>query len=289
MTETVNTSDTLSRIAQTVGELPASPAIVSKVMGLTSNLDAEIEEISSAISADQALTAKVLKLSNSTYFGRSKEVASLAEGIMVLGFFNVRSMVMATSAHKLFNTGPFSGLQEKLWHHSLAVAVSSRLIARKVKPGDTEEVFIAGLLHDIGKLVLLQQLTERYREIITRVEKGEGSFVELETAELGFDHCQVAAVLLNEWSFPSALPEAILFHHDIGVLVEDEPVPMAAILHLGNNLAQTFDIGFCDRPAPCLEDLASARFMQLDKETLDQIREDAEVQYQDEAKILEEV
>ena len=116
----------LDRIISTLGDLPASPAIVSTVMGLTSNPDSKIVDISKVLSADQSLTAKVLKLSNSSFYGRPKEVKTLEEAILLLGFFTVRSIVIATSAHTMYTKEIAGNSPEKLWQHSLATAVAAR-------------------------------------------------------------------------------------------------------------------------------------------------------------------
>lgn len=121
--KTVTTSNsTLEKIIGTIGDLPASPAVVSVVMGLTSNLDSNVDEISKVLCSDQSLTAKVLMLSNSSFYGRSKEVVSLDEAIPILGFFSVRSMVIATSAQTMYSSGEKDNPREWLWRHSLSTA-----------------------------------------------------------------------------------------------------------------------------------------------------------------------
>ena len=162
---------TLDDIISTVGELPASPAIVSSLMSLTSDLDSTVDDISKVLAADQSLTARVLKLSNSPYYGRTKGVTSLDDAIFLLGFFTVRSMVIATSAHQIYKGGGESDSTSKLWRHSLSTAVACRQIAKRIKHPDKDEIFIAGLLHDIGKLVMLDKLKDRYRDIVAEVEE----------------------------------------------------------------------------------------------------------------------
>lgn len=287
ITETSNTA-TLNKIIATIGELPASPAIVSSVMGLASDLNTDVDEISKVLSADQSLSAKVLKLSNSSYYGRSKGVSSLQEAILVLGFFTVRSMVMATSAHAMYRKSGDGDHEIKLWHHSLSTAMAARQIARHIKHSQKEEIFIAALMHDIGKLVLLQQLHEQYLAVIETVESEGSSFLKEESGQLGLTHCEVAAVLLDKWSFPTELSEAVCTHHNPLSAEDGKPVPMAQVINLGNQMAKKLDVGFADEKVENLAELDSARLMALDEETLNEIFEEFREHYQAESSIYEE-
>lgn len=279
----------LQRILETVGELPASPAVVSSVMGLTSNLDSKITDISNVLAADPSLTAKVLKLSNSSFYGRPKGVISLEEAVLILGFFTVRSIVIATSAHTMYSKNDTDGTRSKLWQHSLSAAVAGRQIATFIKHPLREEVFISALLHDIGKLVLLQRMPEQYREVLDAVAKDQGSFIEIENQILSFNHCDVAAILLEKWSFPTSLTEAIEHHHDPPPSQEDQPIPVAHIVSLGNQMAKLTDVGFSDRKVEDLSELESAKLMSLDQEKLDLIFERFQEFYKIETSIFEGV
>ena len=278
----------LERIVSTLGELPASPAIVSTVMGLTSNPDSKVVDISKVLSVDQSLTAKVLKLSNSSFYGRPKAVKTLQDAILLLGFFTVRSIVIATSAHTMYTKEASSGPQEKLWQHSLATAVAARQIAQRIRHPAKDEVFIAALLHDIGKLVLLQKLTEKYLEIVTEVEDTGGRFIDVEADRLGFTHCEVAAILLDHWQFPQSLKEAVLDHHDPAPAQDDEPLPISHIICLGNEMAKHLEVGFDDAQAESMAGVESARLMGLDEETLQNILQETEEYYHIETSIFEE-
>jgi putative nucleotidyltransferase with HDIG domain len=280
-------TDSLERIISAVGELPASPAIVSSVMGLTSNLDSPVVDISKVLSADQSLAAKVLKLSNSPFYGRSKAVKTLEEAILLLGFYEVRSLVMATSAHNMYNQDDTGDMASKLWRHSLSTAVTARQIAAKIKFPNKDELFIAALLHDIGKLVLLQQIPGRYRDIVTHIEQNSLSFYEIENWELNFTHCDVADILLEQWSFPQSLRQAIFDHHSLPPIEEGVRPPMSYVIHLANNLAKELGHGFNDKRLENIEDLESAHLLGLDKETLSEILIVSEEHFNIELRILE--
>lgn len=287
MPAATSSNPVLQRILETVGELPASPAVVSSVMGLTSNLDSKITDISNVLAADPSLTAKVLKLSNSSFYGRPKGVISLQEAVLILGFFTVRSMVIATSAHTMYSKGDADGTRSRLWQHSLYSAVAGRQIATHIKHPKREDVFISALLHDIGKLVLLQRMPQRYKEVLEAVARQQGSFIEIEREILGFTHCEVAAILLEKWSFPTSLTEAIEYHHDPPPPLEDQPIPVAHIVCLANQMAKLTDVGFPDRKIENLSELESAKLMSLDQETLDTIFEQVQEFYKIETSIFE--
>jgi len=176
MTTTTETQRALDKIISTIGDLPTTPAIIATLMNLTADIDTDINKITRAIMADQSLTAKVLKLSNSSFYGRAKEVRTLNEAIIILGFMTLHSLIIATSTQTLYQKAGDDGVSGKLWEHAFAVALASRLVAQAVHFPFVEEAFIGGLLHDIGKLVLMQKTPEEYRRIIAEVEKTRGSF-----------------------------------------------------------------------------------------------------------------
>lgn len=289
MPNSVGVNPTVDKIISTIGELPASPAIVSAVMGMTSDLDANVTDISRVLAADQSLTAKVLKLSNSSFYGRSKEVKSLHEAILILGFFTVRSMVIATSTHRMFNGGESQAAQGKLWRHTLSAAIAARQVASQLRYPGKDEVFIAALLHDIGKLVLLQKLPAPYGKVIQKAEREHEDFYLVEKERLGFTHCDVARVLLQKWSFPESLIEAIYNHHDLPGPNDDGQPPMAYIINLGNYLSKTLGVGFDDRRIEDLSGLPAAIALGFNEESLADLQQAFAEHYQTEVKIFEEV
>jgi putative nucleotidyltransferase with HDIG domain len=278
---------TIERIASTIGELPSSPAIVSAVMGLTSNLDADVSDISRVMATDQSLTAKVLKLSNSSFYGRSRAVDSLEEAIMLLGFYSVRSLVVATSTYSMFETKGDKGPELKLWRHSLSTAIAARQIAAAVGHPGRDEIFVAALLHDIGKLVLLKKTTADFLQVIVEVEATTGSFTEVENSRFGFTHCEVAELLLEEWSFPVAMIEAIRDHHSPPPGDPEEAVPLAQMISLGNMLAKRLGVGFADRQVPDLHQTEAAQLLSLDQSALERLEQEVAEYFESETRIFE--
>jgi len=278
----------IERITATIGELPSSPAIVSAVMGLTSNLNADVSEISRVMATDQSLTAKVLKLSNSSFYGRSKEVSSLQESILILGFFTVRSIVIATSTRCMFEDHGPDSQQSRLWRHSLSSAIAARQIAAHIRHPNKDEIYIAALLHDIGKLVLLKNLGEQYETLVDQLEATQGTFASTEKEHFGFTHAEVASVLLQKWSFPENLTEAVCRHHQLPSYDGEGLVPIAHVIDLGNHLAKRLEVGFGDYQVEDLSTLESAQAMGIDEASLEELQNQTQTFYEAEAGIFEE-
>jgi HD-like signal output (HDOD) protein len=165
--------------------------------------------------------------------------------------------------------------------------VAARQIALALKHPEKEELFIAALLHDIGKLVLMLKLPDRYTEIVAEVERDGCPFVEIEERVLGFTHCDVAAVLLEKWSFPGTLIEAVFGHHLLPDAPDGGPVPPAYVIHLGNIMAKQLGNGFAEPAVDDLTALPSARALGLDENRLEDIRDKFQEQYQSEIGVFE--
>jgi len=179
----------INKMISSLGELPSSPEIVTAVMDLTSDPDSDIRRVEKLISADQSMSARLLKLSNSSFYGQRKSVATLHQAIIIIGFYTLRSLVVATSIHSLYKNKNGNSIEKKLWEHSLTTAMACRKAAKKLGHHHLEEIFMAGLLHDIGKLVMSQKLGPNYENIYTKAENERLKFKDWEKAELGFSHC----------------------------------------------------------------------------------------------------
>ncbi len=235
---------TIDKIIEKLGELPAAPIILSKVLKLTSDLRSNIYDISKYISADQALTAKVIHLSNSPIYGRIFAISSLNEAIKVLGFNQVKSIIITASAFRIFQSVEQASIAHILWGHSLATALAARLIVEKYGMLDKEEAYLCGLLHDIGKLVLLQSIPHCYSDIVEKVKEGDLSFIQAEGKELGFNHVNVGHELLKIWKFPTNLVSQISAHHTTKVNQKEYSMNLARVTAIANSIAKQIGAGF---------------------------------------------
>ena len=262
--------DQLNTIVMTTRDLPAMPQVAAKVLELSSDPNTSAEELQKVIADDQAMTARILKIANSAMYSCSRKIGTLTEAIVMLGFNSIRSLVVTSAARNLYNMkSSSSGLKERLmWEHSIGTAFACRLLAESRAPGLTEEAFLAGLLHDIGKLVLTQRLPAEFDEIVQTVYNENKPFSTTERAILGFDHAQVGALLVNKWKFSPILENVILNHHNPEALSPEEPLLL--FLDLGNKLCHKLGIGFPEEPDLELQDCPANQILGLSADQFEQ-------------------
>lgn len=280
----------LDKIVATIGELPTSPAVVSTVMGLTADLNTEVDKLSRVLLGDPALTAKVLRLSNSPFYGRARAVGSLNEAVLILGFYTIRSLVVASSTYSLFGRKTRGAVSSILWDHSLATAMAARIVARRIKHNQVEEAFIIGLLHDIGKLILFQKMDDVYKGIINAARRDKRNFLDIEEEELGFSHCELGSIILTRWNFPEFFVEAVANHHtpDLTSPRDADHVGLSHVVHFANEMAKKMGYGFIKDYDVDLVSLRQAEMMGLEAEAIEQIQEELETHYSEEKSLFEE-
>ncbi len=228
-----------------LGDLPPLPQVATQLLRLTADPDASAEDLRRVIATDQALTGQILKIANSAMFGMVREVTTLTQAIMTLGFSTIKSVVIASSAKNLYHRGTV-GLQERLiWEHALVTAISSRAFAKALRFPRVEEAFIGGLLHDIGKSVMGVKFPERYSALLRTVYNEGGDSLVLELDTFGFDHAMVGEALIQKWNLAPSLQQAARWHHD-PIHADADHLPLAAIVALSNHLALEEKAGIGD-------------------------------------------
>lgn len=191
--------------------IPAVPMVAHKVLRLIENPISTMEEIQRAITADQAMATRILKIANSAFYGVRRDIDTVSEAITIIGFTTVKHIVLAVSTREVYKGfGPF---EQKLWEHSLAVSVASGLIAGEITFLKREEAVIAGLLHDIGKAILNNNQPEKYSIVVQTVYDKLKSYASVEKEIFGFEHSEVGYLLAEKWGFPDVLCNVILKHH----------------------------------------------------------------------------
>jgi putative nucleotidyltransferase with HDIG domain len=271
-TEEFQANREMDQIVSSMGELPSSPAVVNQVMSMTSDFNADVQSLSKALSADQSIAAKVLKLSNSSFYGRASSVSTLDEAIMILGFFSLRSLVVATATHAMFDSKNSESAESKLWEHSLATAMCARSLAKRIKHPYSEEAFIAGLMHDLGKLIFLQKMPGEYQATLNPASGFGEASLRHEREQFGFDHAQLGRVLMTKWSFPARLTDAVQYHHQPR-LNSSSPseATLDCIIHLADSMTRNMGVAFNEAPVEDLGALESARCLGLDAVALDEM------------------
>ncbi len=235
MSDTIeNPKRTIDQIIEKIGDLPSAPPILNKAMKLTSDVDSKISDISRSIAADQSISAKVIRMSNSPLYARSRRVSNLEEAITVLGFNQMKSIIITASTFQMFESCDHSDIATKLWHHSFSTAIAARIVAQKLTGLNKEDAYLAGLLHDIGKLILLKTAPNVYTNLVDIVSRDKVGFLSEERKELGFDHADLGAALLSKWDIPKNIVTAVSDHHKCNLEKSTPSEKMARVVALAD-------------------------------------------------------
>jgi putative nucleotidyltransferase with HDIG domain len=233
---------TPQEVIRNLGDLPPLPQVATRAIQISADSDTSSEELQDLIRTDQALTGQLLRIANSAMFGRMREVATLTEACMTLGFSTARSVVIASSVKNLLTRGP-AGFQERiLWEHSLVAAITGSAFCRARRFAITEEVFLAGLMHDIGKSVMALKFPEAYGALLRGLHNQGGDGLSMELDTFGFDHAMVGEALIRSWNLAEGIEAVVRWHHD-PVQAPTEHRRLVALVALGNQVAMDLQIG----------------------------------------------
>lgn len=196
-------------------ELPTLPTVASAIISLTSREDVTLGDIAELVSKDIALSAKILKVSNSAFYSFPQQIGSINQAVSILGINAVRSLVLSFSFLSIKSGTKSDHFDfQKFWEDSLASAVAARLILGKVKGADTEEIFVSGLLQNLGELIFAKTFPDEYEKVLTQVSEEKETVSEIETKVVGIDHCILGYEVAKNWGFPEVLLLPLLFHHN---------------------------------------------------------------------------
>ena len=231
-------NEKLKRLVGRLETVPSIPTLYVKVTEKLQNLETPLEAIADLIAQDMGMTAKILKLVNSAFFGLRHEIAAPQEAVTYLGLNTVKTLVLGIGAFNQFEgarLGPLS--LDSLWQHSLQTAAAARKIARleAVDRRIAEESLTAGMLHDVGRLVLAANFPELYAEALEKAKTDRLPLTQAETKIFGADHADVGGYLLGLWGLPVPVVEAIAFHHRPSAAGEGRFSPLA-LVHVANVL-----------------------------------------------------
>lgn len=195
-------------------ELPTLPTVATKLISLTSREDTTLADIGKLVSQDISLSAKILKVSNSAFYSFPQQIGSINQAVSILGMNAVRSLVLSFSflsmragkAKSRFNF-------EKFWERSLASAVAAKLILEHVKGAETEDIFVSGLLQNLGELILARTFPKEYDKVLQSVEEGQHDTLDAEEIVFGLNHSLIGAETAQNWGFPEVLHIPIQYHH----------------------------------------------------------------------------
>jgi putative nucleotidyltransferase with HDIG domain len=260
-------------LVRDVKDLPPMPAVIMRAMEAVQNPDVPIMTLQRLISQDQALSAKILKIVNSAMYSLRCEVSTVSHAVSVLGVNTVKAVVMAASVEWIFHTAKDLG-QKLMAEHSWGTALAARAIARRIRYENVEEALIAGLMHDIGKPVMMKNLRDRYETILGEVYANRADFHGQEMAIFGFSHAHVGSLLARRWNFPPQLVQTVLYHH--APEAAPEYAQLANIVNLGNLLMVKMGIGFEKNGELLPESTPAAVALNLDEADLREVSVEVE-------------
>ncbi len=230
------------KFATAIQSFPGMPSAALKLLALIDDPAMRVSQIEEILRHDPGLTANVLRLANSAYFGIPSKIGSIRQAVILLGLKRLIQMVIAACVSAIMDK-PVPGYDlppGELWRHSIAVSVAAEGLVKVLKIEAAEEIFTAALLHDVGKLVLGEYVKDDFKKIETAVSQGL-SFEKAETMALGVNHADVGARILARWSLPAEIINAVQWHH--APEQADQTSTMLDIVHAANFMSILIGIG----------------------------------------------
>jgi len=247
-------NEKMEQLIAHLGELATLPVVIQKINALLSNPRTTAAEVGQAIAADQAIAAKIIRLVNSALYGFPGRISTISHAIVILGFSTVKNVILTTAILSRFDLKKsVHGFDMMgLWKHSVATGSIARLIAQEIGYRGKEEAFVAGLLHDLGKVVHALYLPESFMDVVKQAELKHSLFGEAELELHGISHTEIGAWVAEKWNLPADLSAVISLHH--APLKAGNHIMIASIVHLADILARGMDYGTAgDQSIPIID------------------------------------
>lgn len=262
-----------------VSDLVSLPEVCVRINEMIEDPNSTADSIGKFISQDPALTVKLLKVANSPFYGFSTEIGTVSKAVAVLGTKQIRDLVLATSISGVFDDVNNDLITMKnFWRHSIYCGLIARNIAFESRKSPGEFVFIAGLLHDIGQLIIFSKMPELAKKALLLSVEGpeEMTLCRAEQELMGFDHTQVGGELIRHWKLPVCLQECVEFHHDPGQAYSC-PAEVA-IVHMANSIAAMAEVNVIDEQVVANIDPVAWEITGLDTDIIEPLISGVEAQ-----------
>jgi len=222
--------------------IPTMPAAAQKAFQLSTNPKAEARDFIEVIESDEALAARVIKIANSVYFDRGKASKTIEDSVVVIGINELRNLLSATTLSEIFPSSHRA--RSQMWENDIGTAVIAKTLAQMYLPSQTEVAFLGGLMHDIGKLLLLQRSGGEYQKVLDLVERTGCTFCDAEAQSFPFDHTEVGQLIGERWNFSPELISIIRWHHQPwATLIKGGAIGLPLIVRAADTIAHALGIG----------------------------------------------
>ena len=226
-----------------ITDLPTLPTVYSKVANLVNDSRTTAAQVAKVIESDQAITSKILRLVNSSFFGFSRRISSIHQAVILLGFNTIRNTVLSVSVFNVFGTDQAGSFDLKnFWKHSIATGMLSKSLGEYFELNMDEEAFAAGILHDIGKVVLNKYFKDELEIALQKAQSEQLPLFEAERLVNGITHAEIGEYIVDHWNLPYGLVEAVALHHTPGILRSNPK--LVCLVHVANIFSREMQIGF---------------------------------------------
>jgi putative nucleotidyltransferase with HDIG domain len=222
-----------------IQDLPPLPALATDLLKSFDDENADLSVLAQKIAHDQALVAKTLRLANSSFYNAQAKIATVQQAVSLLGLREMRNLVIAAAVSGNFTQGRVQGFDfQAFWRHSIATAVCAKILARHLHLNQ-DRAFTAGLLHDIGRLVVITQFSQPYEAVILYRSTHDCHLLDAERTVLGIDHCMIGDALAQHWHFPDDIRLAIIGHHEPDAMGSGSS---ATLIHVADAIVHALDL-----------------------------------------------
>lgn len=247
----------LQKVVSNISGLPTLPSMLNNINKMMMNPRTSAKEIAQLISSDPTITAKVLRVVNSSFYGFPNRITTITHAIVILGFNTIKSIVLSSTIFDVFKKGSKDPRFDhtEFWKHSIGCGAAAKVVGKMLGHSAIEELFIAGLVHDIGKIVLQQYAPDKFMDILDTVNARDCLMVKAEEEVLGFTHAEVGGWLFDKWNLSKGLVDCVKCHHNTALAGDHQR--LAAIVHLSDIVVRAMRFGSGgDRRIPVIGDSA---------------------------------
>ena len=274
-------------LKQFVGDLPTLPVVFQELFSRMQDPDAQVSELADVISKDPALTAKILKMVNSAFYGRPSQISTISRAVIIMGFQAVRSAALAVSVFERFKSLESAAVEFSLdlfWRHSIGVSCVAKQLSHVLGRCQPEDAFVAGLLHDTGKLVMLQHFPEDVDDLTRAAGEQQLTWRACEEVLFPINHATIGRELFRAWDFPAGVIEAVACHHEPEAA--SRHAELAALVHLADYFSYHMEAGCPGAVAPRKHSQDAATLVGLTPDSASEVLERSREEFAESLELL---